>query len=472
MIIDVSTLDLLSTLSNDGIIVINDEHIIIYVNESYCNLFGYKREQIINQNASILPRSKLVQTLETAKTVIGDVYGVTPEDTLSDELRSADLDSAEEMISDAVYYISRAPIIQDGKVVGVIATVKAKREVQNIATALNAYKYELEYFENLLGMNSLRGINTLTYDSPRMQVLKQLARKAAACDFPVLLTGETGTGKEVFANAIQSDSLRKDKPFIKVNCPAIPEALLESEFFGYDPGAFTGAAKKPHKGKFELAHTGTIFLDEIGDLSFTTQAKLLRVLQEKTFERIGGSVAIQSDFRIIAATNQDLKQLVKIGKFREDLYYRFNTISIKLPPLREHPEDIPRLVRHMVHELNMKNQTYTIIDEDVFPFLQSLYYEGNVRELKNMVEYAYVLSGGSALRIEHFQSNLESDISAQLSEAGDLPCGILQSAEQTALEHCLIEMNFNCNRVAEQLGISRSTLYRKIKKYNIKLLRT
>jgi transcriptional regulator with PAS, ATPase and Fis domain len=476
MVIDFFTLDLLSTLIRDGFIVIDSERTIVYVNEKYCEISGITPEQVLNKKVDVIPRSKLEQTLKTGEVEVGDVYGITAEDITGAFAQGFTTDVINaERIASAIYYTGRAPIMHDGKIVGAIGVIKDSNEIIHISdsfsTFFNSFIQEVEYYRTIMDTNALNGISTLAYDSPCMQELKRVARKAAASDLPVLLTGETGTGKEVFANAIQSDSLRKDKPFIKVNCPAIPEALLESELYGYEPGAFTGAGNKARKGKFELAHKGTIFLDEVGDLPYNTQAKLLRVLQEKSFERLGGSTPIQSDFRVIAATNRDLKSLIKLGKFREDLYYRLNTIHISLPPLRKHPEDIPRLVRQMIHELNMKHRKYITLDEDVFVFLQSLYFEGNIRELKNMVEHAYAMSDDSILRVEHFKLSTENDIRGSIASTQYTPNSRLESAERTAIEMCLIEMDYNCNNVAKRLGISRATLYRKIKKYDIYLRR-
>jgi transcriptional regulator with PAS, ATPase and Fis domain len=477
VMIDFATLDLLSTLTNDGFIVVDSDHTVIYVNDKYCEFNQHTRENLLNKKVESIPYSRLGQTVEAAKTIIGEMYGVSAEDirqALHEGTLAAD-ENVGQIIDNSIFYISRAPIVCDGRVVGAIGIVKGKNESTNMNAALSDYirnvKQELDYSRAILGMDVLGGISTLGYDSPYMQELKKTARKAAACDLPVLLTGETGTGKEVFANAIQNDSLRKDKPFIKVNCSAIPETLFESEFFGYEAGAFTGADKKTHKGKFEMADTGTIFLDEIGDLSLTNQAKLLRVLQEKSFERLGGSKPIRSDFRVIAATNFDLRTLVKQGKFRQDLYYRLNTIHIAIPPLREHPEDIPRLVRQILYDLNRKHNTYITVDDDVYGYLQSLDYEGNVRELKNLIERAYAMSEDSVLLPGHFKIDTGQVDKKTVSATQPARLSRLEFSEKAEIEHCLISVNYNCNRAAKILGISHATLYRKIKKYEIALNR-
>ena len=237
--------------------------------------------------------------------------------------------------------------------------------------------------------------------SKKMQEVFEIIKKVVNYDVTILITGESGTGKELVAQAIHYNSPRRNKPFIKLNCAALPETLLESELFGYDKGAFTGAVTaKP--GRFELAEGGTLFLDEIGDTSLNMQAKFLRVIQEKEYERVGGRQTLKADVRILAATNKDLKQEVEEKRFREDLYYRLNVVPIYLPPLRERKEDIPALVYHFIKELNLFFQKdFSSVSPEAMACLSRYHWPGNIRELKNVLEKAVLLGEGKTLLVEH-----------------------------------------------------------------------
>lgn len=241
--------------------------------------------------------------------------------------------------------------------------------------------------------------DTLIGRSPAMQEVYKLIGRVAASDATVLITGESGTGKEVVARVIHRSSPRRERPFIAVNCAALPETLLESELFGHEKGSFTGAMAQ-RKGRFESASRGVIFLDEIGEMSPSTQKKLLRVLQERTFERVGGNVTVKADVRVIAATNRDLEKDVAEGKFREDLYYRLNVINISLPPLRERKEDIPMLIQHFLSKKKYADDTSTHISEDALEQLITYEWPGNVRQLENVMERAVVLAHGNVIGLE------------------------------------------------------------------------
>lgn len=228
----------------------------------------------------------------------------------------------------------------------------------------------------------------------------------ARTDSTVLILGESGVGKEVLARAIYNGSKRKDKPFIKVNCAAIPEHLIESELFGYEDGAFTGAKKGGKLGKFELAHGGTIFLDEIGDMSTTTQAKVLRVLQEKEFERVGGTRSIKVDIRVIAATNRDLEAMIKRGDFRRDLYYRLNIVPLRLPPMRERKDDILRLAYTFLNQHAKDLGRELTISPQVVKFFHEYDWPGNIRELQNVIEHASIVCNGSVIELHHLPKHI------------------------------------------------------------------
>ncbi len=283
----------------------------------------------------------------------------------------------------------------------------------------------------------------------------------------VLIEGESGTGKELIARAIH-DHTDKSKPYISINCSAIVETLLESELFGHEKGAFTGATYQK-QGRFELADSGTLFLDEIGDMSLNMQVKLLRVMQEREFERVGGRERIKTDVRIIAATNKSLKELVAQGSFREDLYYRLNVIQIHVPPLRERREDIPLLVEHIIHKLNReRNKNISQIQSRALQSLEKRDWPGNVRQLENTLRSAVVHSHGRILLEENLQDPVEEQVKTE-DPPHLTPVKLLDEVEK---EHILNALKFaggNRGKVCELLGISRPTLQRKIRKYGIQV---
>jgi DNA-binding NtrC family response regulator len=303
--------------------------------------------------------------------------------------------------------------------------------------------------------------------SPAMETVVQMAGKVAQSDATVLLLGESGTGKELLARAIHYHSPRSARPLITVNCPSIPDNLLESELFGHVRGAFTGAIKD-RKGKFELADGGTLFLDEIGDLREDVQAKLLRVLQEHEFERLGESTPIQVDVRLIAATNKDIQKLVSEGRFREDLYYRLSVVPITIPPLRERKEDIPYLVEFFV-ERYQKEKKITV-DPRVLDILKRYNWPGNVRELENVIERALVLSSEPRISVENLPGHLTEPASmAQHKPEKDLYSDLtLDNLERRAIRMALQRTGGNQTKAAQLLNIPRHVLLYRIKKLNIK----
>ncbi|MBN7773650.1 sigma-54-dependent transcriptional regulator [Clostridium aminobutyricum] len=307
-------------------------------------------------------------------------------------------------------------------------------------------------------------------NSPTMIDILQLAKQVAGSGSTVLLTGETGTGKEVIASAIHRWSPRRDKSLIKVNCGAIPDNLLESELFGYEKGAFTGAvSSKP--GRFEFADGGTIFLDEIGDISPSLQVKLLRVLQQKSFERLGGLKTIVADVRVIAATNKNLFEEVKQKRFREDLYYRLNVVPIHLPPLRERPEDIENLINYFLeNSANISGiNAPKIMSADALDCLKNYYWPGNIRELENIIERCVVISSGSiihvnCLPIEIRESNMDFAVN---QENETMLNAAIDNREKEVILKAIQENNGNKTKAALALGISRRSLHRKLQKYDM-----
>ncbi|MDD2338382.1 MAG: sigma-54 dependent transcriptional regulator [Geobacteraceae bacterium] len=319
----------------------------------------------------------------------------------------------------------------------------------------------------------------MTGSSPAMVKLKEQIKLVAPSNASVLITGENGTGKELVARSIHFHSNRKDKPFVEINCAAIPEELIESELFGHEKGAFTGAVAQK-KGKFDLADGGTLFLDEIGDMSLKTQAKVLRILQERKFERVGGNRTIEVDVRIIAATNKVLEEEIRSGAFREDLYYRLNVVPFVVPPLRERREDIPALIEHFLEMfcvregLERKNITLEALE-----VLKSGVWPGNVRELKNVVERLVIMSPGKLITVNHIPESIVSGEISHEGGAGRLDTVLEMHSLREAREEFekefilqkLEENGWNISKTAEAIELERSNLHRKIKSYGIDLKR-
>ena len=302
--------------------------------------------------------------------------------------------------------------------------------------------------------------------SPKMIEIMSLVRKVAASSAMVLVTGESGTGKELIANTVHRFSQRFGGPFIDISCAAIQETLLESELFGYEPGAFTGARKRK-LGLLELAHGGTLFLDEIGEMSLTLQSKLLRVLETQSFYRVGGTKKVEVDVRFIAATNRELTSYVAEGKFRSDLLFRINNFTIKLPPLRERPEDIPSLAEHFLARVSGGN--HMIMTDEAMQVLREYYWPGNVRELRNVIERAVILASNNEILPEDLPLELRTHRSASaLSDDGEeVNNGSLDELRRKQILTVLEQTGWHQGRASEILGISPSTLYRQLKSYGL-----
>ena len=301
--------------------------------------------------------------------------------------------------------------------------------------------------------------------SDSLSRVRQMISKAAPTRASVLITGESGVGKELVAKALHQQSDRADGPFITVHCAALSDTLIESELFGFEKGAFTGA-ESLHKGRFELANGGTIFLDEIGEVNLATQVKLLRVLQEHTFERVGGEQSIEVDVRVVAATNRNLEEEVKAGKFREDLFYRLNVVRIEMPALRERMDDIPLLMHAFLREFNIENKKNIIgFDKASKAAMIKYSWPGNIRELKNAVESAVVMCTGDEIKME----DLPRALRAQSEEKTiSIPIGItMDEAEKIIIQENLAANKGNKSRTADILGIGRKTLHRKLEELNI-----
>jgi len=370
--------------------------------------------------------------------------------------------------------VQRIPIQQDGRVIAVFGQVMFKdvKDVGKLARELSLLESKVKlYEEELITLRSTRyTFDSIIGASDAIRSVKGEALKAAANSFPVLITGESGTGKELFAQAIHHASGRRLYPFVRINCAAIPRDLLESELFGYERGAFTGAKTEGKPGKFELAHQGTIFLDEIGDLPVEMQPKLLRAIEDKEFERVGGTRVVRSDFRVIAATNQHLETMLASGRFRKDLFYRLNVIPLHIPPLRERRGDILSIMRSFLEQTAREAGLAGIeIDREAERALRACDWPGNVRELVNVLERSVSALEGATIRvadlpfyIQRGRKNAARREQTSLRE--------LQSRnEREAIWLALKEADFQKARAARILGIHRTLLYKKMKKYNLPL---
>ena len=409
------------------------------------------RIQVLN------PPAERIMGCRAADSVGQPVEAVLPNTLLPDVLESGEKQLDQIMqIHQTLCNTSRIPILVDGQRRGVVATFQDVKQLQN-----SEQKIRLKLYEK--GLVAKYAFNDILGDSPAIRSTIQIARSYAASRASVLILGETGTGKELFAQSIHNASDRRDGPFVAINCAAVSNSLLESELFGYEAGSFTGASRGGREGVFELAHGGTLFLDEIGEIPRETQVELLRVLQEKEIRRVGGSRVIPVDVRIIAATNKDLLQETVEGRFREDLYYRLDVLDLKLPPLRERGDDVKILGLHLFRQLPggkdpiMQSQFLYLL-EQAGPYQ----WYGNIRELQNFVERANILmrnAGASSVTV--------SDILRRRAEPAPEPCQETESRDRRAIEAALHNHPGSMADAARSLGCSRQTLWRKMKKYGI-----
>lgn len=356
-------------------------------------------------------------------------------------------------------YISANPIKDTfgKKVLGAIVTLKDAKDIKKMVSNMMGFHSKDVNFMDIIGKSNL------------LTEVKQKALKAAKTPSTVLIRGESGTGKELFARAIHNESLVHRGPFITINCAAIPETLLESELFGYEGGAFTGAKKEGKPGKFELADGGTLFLDEIGDMSLYLQAKLLRALQDKRVQRVGGLKEIPVNVRIIAATNKNLEELVVQNRFREDLFYRLNVIPIIIPPLAERKEDIPDLIEYLLKKYNILfNKNIVAIDDSVRRLFTYYSWPGNVRELENVLEYAINMENGNQITLKSIPEYLVNFLNTK-PDKKSLQI-MIEDFEKKIIEDKIQSYGFTLeakNKIADELGIGIASLYRKLKKYKL-----
>jgi transcriptional regulator with PAS, ATPase and Fis domain len=349
---------------------------------------------------------------------------------------------------------------------------KDVKDVRKLASELSLLESKVKlYEEELINLRSTRyTFESIIGTSASIKALIIEARQAAANHYPVLISGESGTGKELFAQAIHHASPRRAHPFVRINCAAIPKDLLESELFGYEKGAFTGAGADGKPGKFELARHGTVFLDEVGDLPLEMQPKLLRVIEDKEFERVGGTRIIQSDFRVIAATNQNLGEMLIGKRFRKDLFYRLNVIPLHIPALRERKNDILPTARHLLKQIaGEANLSDIKIDRDAARVLENYGWPGNVRELFNVLERIMPALGGDTIYRENLPFYLHPGRQKFSEQYQSSLKDVQATTEKEAIRYALQENGNNKAGAARMLGIHRTQLYKKMKKFNLPL---
>lgn len=444
-------LDILENADN-AIIVIDCKGTVVYINRFYAERMGVKPEKLLGRNLyDIEPQAKLIRVMEEG--------GSRGEDNV-EYIKSLNIDSVG--LAFPLYNRKKEKV-------GACTIFKDVTQVVELTRKLQKTKEMVQYLASQLEASELP-ISFQSYISLNKELKKtlSLAAKVANTNCTILIQGESGVGKEVMAKCIHSASNRKEQPMVKVNCASIPENLLESELFGYEEGAFTGARKGGKLGKFELANKGTILLDEIGDMSLTMQSKLLRVLQEKELERVGGTKTIKLDVRVIAATNRNLEEMVEKNEFRSDLYYRLHVVPIHIPPLRSRREDIMPLVRYFITRNGGDEST------DLTPgsirVLEEYDWPGNVRELQNVIEYAMIVKTGNMLEIKDFPQYLRGDECPD--EQGDEGPRKLKDAveelEKSMIKNSLKRNNGNKSMAINELGLSRRSFYEKMEKYGLK----
>lgn len=439
---------------HEGVCVINKECIVTFWNSAAEKLYKIDKEDICGKNIKeIFPNALIVQTLEKNKTYENIKHRPNKQ---------------------AQVILSTTPLVIDGIVIGAVSTdrdisemeklskdlLKERGMVEELKSQVMELTQDKYHFDKIIGKSK-----TLT------DCIK-LSKKVAKTDASVLITGESGTGKEVFARAIHKESGRVGS-FIPINCSAIPANLLESELFGYEEGAFTGAKKKGKPGKFELAHGGTLFLDEIGDMPVIMQAKLLRVLQDGMITRVGGEKTLEVNTRIIAATHKDLKEMMKREEFREDLYYRLNVVSVEIPALRDRREDIPDLIDSFIDEFALKNGMGDMgISLDAMKILTDYDWSGNIRQLRNTIERLVILSQENLIEVSDIPKEIVNSVNTpnfmEFKNADEIDLkDVVENFEREIIKNTLLMENGNKARVAERLNLKRSTLYYKLELYGI-----
>jgi two-component system response regulator HydG len=418
----------------DAIITVDKDMKIIELNDAAKTICGLSREECIGRPFDSIPKTCCGQCIEAIKKTILE----------KQSLEVYRVECNHRIRKGQMVTLNTFPLI-DGKdnIDGCVIVVKDETRIVNLEKKLGIQ----QSFPNIIGKDE------------KMQDLYLLMDNLCKNDTTVIITGESGTGKGLIAEALHNGGARHQKPFVKVDCSALTETLLESELFGHIRGAFTSAVSDKI-GRFQKADGGTIFLDEIGDVSLAVQQRLLRVIQEREFERVGDSTPIKVDVRIVAATNKNLKEKVRLGEFREDLYYRLKVIELSTPPLRERRSDIPLLVEHFIERFNQKmKKNVKNISDDVYRNFMNYEWPGNIRELENAIEHSFVLCNKTVITVE--------DLPNELREEKATPSADEMSSEYNTVLQVLEKTHWNKTKAAKLLGISRRTIYNKIKEYNM-----
>ena len=439
-----------------GVLFCDMDYIIRFVNKAYADLLGRRPEELLGCDITeIIPHSRARVVLRDGRAEMGELCQLGPGNALP-------------------VVVNRIPVRDgQGRLAGMVSQAifndpeelkKLSSKIDHLGHTLNQYKRRIK--ASLAPQYSLRSI---LGESAPMRRLKQQVRSYAQLDAPVLILGATGAGKELFAHALHTESPRAEGPLVSINCAAIPKDLFESELFGYARGAFSGAHQDGKIGQIELANTGTLFLDEIGDIPLHAQVKLLRVLEEKRITRLGDVSGREVDFRLITATNRDLQDMISQGNFREDLYYRINTLTIRLPPLRARPEDILPLARHILSKIGCPTANFT---DEAVRVMEAYAWPGNVRQLFNTLVHATLHQSGERIDARDLPHEVTGGV--QIPERHSPPqrhhdlAAWLSAQEAGFLTAALQENQGNVTLTARQLGISRVTLYAKLKKYGIR----
>lgn len=434
----------------EGICAVNDEGIVILWNNFMEQRYDIKSEDIVGKHISNFLENTVCEMVLRRRIGISDVYSTHKK-------------------QDMYGLVHANPIFFGGEFVGVVCTELDITEARNLSFELEKTNEKLKYLQDEVKNLSSGIFEKILGKSDKIEKAKAIAKQVAKTSSSIFIWGESGTGKEVFSRAIHEQSGRKGA-FVPVNCSAIPAELFESEFFGYESGAFTGANKKGKSGIFELAKDGTVFLDEIADLPLNMQAKLLRVLQEKEVRRVGGEKTIKINPRIISATNKDLEKMVKEEKFREDLYYRLNVVEIQIPPLRERKEDIGILLHYFLDEMCRENGRPPLtLSKEAYKILENYRWKGNIRELKNTVENMVVLSDSSIIEKDAIPNYIVESSKSDIEEE-EYPLDLTAATEKLEIKNIkkALEMsNGNKAKAAKILNIPRTTLYYKLDLYGI-----
>ncbi|MDF2882130.1 MAG: modulated sigma54 specific transcriptional regulator, Fis family [Clostridiaceae bacterium] len=445
-------------MTDDGFIVVDKLGNVTDINEQYCDFLGRKKEDVVGSSIlKIISNSKMIDIVSKKYREEGAIHKF-----LEGEAKES---------SNDILLVNRSCVFDEqGDTIAGVAQVKFKLQTLDSAQKLMKEYSELQYYkEEYKKVESNRhSFDIMIGKNKNFIKIKKSAMKFAKTDFPILITGETGTGKEVFAQSIHKNSNRREKTMVSINCAAIPKDLIESELFGYEEGSFTGAKKGGKLGKFELANEGTIFLDEIGDMPYDMQSKLLRVLQENEIEKLGGTKTTKIDVRVIAATRQNLQEMIKQGTFREDLYYRLNVVNIEVSPLRERRDDVVLFANYFLDKLNCKYKSVITISDEALSCLNNYNWPGNIRELENVIKSAFASCEDMTIQLNDLPSKMIS-CNADFNEnySNKKLKNLVNNYEALLIKDALKRNNRNVQDTAEELGIHRSLLYKKMEKYEI-----